>query len=540
MPSVPRREPASGELRGLQAPGFSTEPPGSSLVQSTERLGQAIQQGIGGIREIVRDQQQKANEVAVADFDAQATQLETTLLYDKDSGAMTRRGKDALAIYNPTQEAYQKGVENLIGGLSDPRQRQAATLLAQKRWTAIDRSLQTHMAEQSRVHILEVGKTKVENSLQLAIFGKRQGPDPDTGETPVTRSVRETSNAIEILGRNSGLDEATIKQMQAGAVSNIHSSVIASYLAENDPKLAEAYFKANKKAMDPKDAERIEPLVRNRALELDLSRIANKSLTVTSDDGMVNLEESVRKAREEAIGMGLKPLEVDAAEQATLTRARISDAQTKDRQEADERLFINLAIDQQKRGITFDKAQEELFSVRGFAIGVDNATALRRNQQLASLYSKDASFYEDAINKMDSGQKLAWEQIKVMAEAKFGKDTVKLAGQDFETNAADAYLLEMKRQVIGQSPEQMMKIAEKSLEHIPVPKTWFKTRAVYEASYEERVARDASVAKLQSDPVYGVARVTASQQRLRDYLRREPTPAEIKLDLDDEAAKRGR
>jgi hypothetical protein len=485
----------------------------------------------------VREQQRQANEVAVAEFDAEATRLETDLLYNKDSGALTRRGKDALAIYEPTEEAYRKGVDKLVGGLSDPRQRQAAGLLAQKRWTAIDRSLQTHMAEQSRVHILEVGKTKVESAMQLAVAGKRGAPDPDTGETPITRSVRETQYAIKILGSNSGLDSATIKLMQDKSVSDIHASVIASYLSENDPKTAEAYLKANSAAMDAKDAERIKPIVRARALELDVSRIANKSLVKTADNGMVDLEESVRVAQAEAVKAGMDPLEVDAAVNATMSRARISDAQTRSRQESDERLFINMAIDQEKRGVPFDQAKNELFNTRKMGIGIDEATRLRRTQQLASLYAKDESFYNDAITKMDTKQKLAWDQIVNMAEAKFPKsETVQLPGDDFVTSTKDVFLNEMKRSVIGIPAEQMLPAAKKALEDVPDPHTYFSDRPTFIENYEGRMAREAGVAKLQSDPAYGASRVDRAREFLKIKLRHEPTPSQLKRYMDAETS----
>lgn len=532
MPSVPRRSDDQLHLRGLPSVQFQTEAPSGAFGGGP--AAQAVGQAISGLPRVAMDifmaEKEKADKTAIVDFDTKLTEHENTLLYNPKNGALATRGKNALAVYEPTRDLYQKTVQGYIGGLSNTEQRDAANRLATKRWLAIDKSLQMHQAQESQRYNLEVYQAKMNRSMDLAVASK-EGPLVD-GKTPVERQIKEMMDATDLMADSSGLDSVVVEQAKNKTKSDTYAAVLKSFLAENKPKAADAFFKANSKNFDAQDAAALGPVVRAKLLEQNVSMIANQSIEVKNPDGYTNLTEAVNSARALADQMKMDPVETDAAIGATLNRARIADAQYKDFLDTNDRQFFNRAIEKLKSGTPLDQAQHELFYVEGYASGLDNTEALKRRQQLSSLYAKDESFYDDAVGKMDSGQKLAWEQIRNMAEGKFGNENVKLPGDDFFTNTKDVFLTEMKHHVIGQTPQQMIQTATKSLENVPVPGTWWSKRPQFIESYEQRAARDAGYARLQSDPAYGRAAVNSAMVQLRNAFRREPTPAELKTYLD--------
>jgi len=525
MPTVPRRSVEGPQLQPIQQPQMSGELPGSAA-PAISRQGEAMR-GLGdAVAGIFIEEARKANDVAAVDFDNKVAQLETDLLYHPEHGAMNTKGKNAMATYDSTMEAYRKGTEKLVSGAANKIQADSFKIIAEKRRLSIDRALQQHMAVERRAWAVDVGNAKAESARQLAVAGRYEIGRIDS-------EIENANAAIAALSVNAGLDEAVTKNLMAKSTSNIHSSVVEAMLADNSPLVAEKYFKEHRDQIV--DTDQLQTKVSRAALEFKVSSMAMASVSNPAnrqEDGMVDLPKAVEHTNSEAKKMGLDAIQTDMAIASTMSHARISDAQNTARKEADDKSFFERSVELQQRGVPFEQAKHQLFQVQGYSRGITDTEALGRLTNLQKLYARDESYYDDALTKMDSRQKLAWEQIQIMAKSKLGDDQIKMPGSDDWVKASDAFLLEMKHSVIGMSPTMMLDTANKSLEKMPKPGTWFSKQYGFEASYEQRVAKDAAMAKLEADPLYGPARVRAAETLIKSRRGIQPSPVEIKALLD--------
>ena len=464
MPTVPRRSVEGPQLQAIQQPQISGQMPGSAA-PAMDKQAEAMR-GLGNtVADIFVEEARKANDVAAVDFDNKAAQLETDLLYHPEHGAMNTKGKNALASYDSTLEAYTKGAEKLISSASNRMQADSFKVIAEKRRLSVDRSLQQHIAVERKMWAMDVGNAKAESARQLAVAGRYE-----IGK--VMAEIDNSNAAIAALSVNAGLDEAVTNNLMAKSTSNIHSSVVEAMLGDNSPLVAERYFNEHKGEII--DADRLANQVRRASLDHKLDQISLTSIgnpANRQEDGMVDLPKAVEQASASAKKMGLDPAQTNAAITSTMNQARIYDAQITAKKQADDKSFVEKAVELQQQGVPFEQAKHQLFQVQGYAKGITDTEAMGRLVDLSKLYARDESYYDDALTKMDGRQKLAWDQIELMAKSKLGTESIKLPGSDDWTKASDAFLLEMKHTVIGMKPSQMLDTATKALDKMPKPGT---------------------------------------------------------------------
>ena len=71
----------------------------------------------GQLSKIVEEHQRRADEVSLIDADSKLADATNQLLYDPQSGALTKRGKDAIYAQDGAQEAWRKTVNEVANGL---------------------------------------------------------------------------------------------------------------------------------------------------------------------------------------------------------------------------------------------------------------------------------------------------------------------------------------------------------------------------------------------------------------------------------------
>lgn len=237
VPEYPNRQVAPGGMPGVRVPqqapldAFGGGGAVDQAFGQTAGLGQDVARQ--AYRE-VREQQQQADEIQLADATAKLADFERNILYGKD-GAFSRQGENAFTLGESVPKDFQKGVADIASGLKSERARQAFRNMALGREKqALDRVGRHVMAQRERYDD-EKTLALVDSSDRLAVDGYA---DIET----VQRSLADQEGAIIARARREGVsaEEATRRVMIAN--SRTTRNVISRALDAGDSDLAKSYF----------------------------------------------------------------------------------------------------------------------------------------------------------------------------------------------------------------------------------------------------------------------------------------------------------
>lgn len=230
MPQIPkftqRVEESVGPVQRIESAAVA--PSGE-----TQLLGQIAKVGV----EIYKQERDYADQIAVMEADKKLSALETQLLYNPESGAMNKKGKDAFAVIEPTDEAFQKGISEIESGLSNERQMAAFKRLAYGRQGDISRSLNKHVAQERQRYEIQETEAYIQTERTAVI------QNPYDLER-IDMAIERQKMAILAMSERNGLPpEVTQKSLQEVS-SKTHRAAIEQMLAEGSDRAADQYFKS--------------------------------------------------------------------------------------------------------------------------------------------------------------------------------------------------------------------------------------------------------------------------------------------------------
>jgi len=226
----------------------------------TSRVPAGLPSGFGdtGIQQVasmgvdlIQKAKSDADQLAVMEADKKLTQLETDLLYNPETGALNKRGKDSFSAPDEVNESYTKNVSDIENSLSNPAQKAAFKRMAAERGMNIDRSLQKHVAGEIKTYDDQETLSYVSSQQQTAIAGYLDGEN-------VERSILNQQDAIRAHAVRNGLPEETVLQRTETAASKTYSSVLQRMMDDGDDLLAQKYYEANKEKILGTDRAEIE------------------------------------------------------------------------------------------------------------------------------------------------------------------------------------------------------------------------------------------------------------------------------------------
>jgi hypothetical protein len=260
---------------------------------------------------IYQQQKQDANEIAVTAAAARASAAETNRLWNPQSGAMTRKGLDALQAQDDAQKGFQEDMQDIESGLSNDEQKLAFRRIAAAHGTALNDTLTRHVAQEKETYDTETTNGFVTNERNAAIANYT---DPQR----ITESIGNQQAALADYARRTGKPAEWLQQQATQAASDTHVAVIDRLLANEQDTAAQAYRDAHRDQILGSAAAQVD-----KAVEEGSSRAASQhaAATILSEGG--TLTEQVAKAR----ALAEKDPRV-----ADLTEARLrkNDAETKE------------------------------------------------------------------------------------------------------------------------------------------------------------------------------------------------------------------
>jgi hypothetical protein len=203
---------------------------------------------------LIDKEREKAEQLRVLDAETKLAQTKNNLVYNPETGAMTKRGQDAFGVVDQYGKDFDTQAAEIEKSLSSPAQKAAFKQRADQHKADLNNQLQRHVFQESQAYDLEVTKSRVDVAQNEAVLNFS---DP----VSVARNLRVQEQTIMEHADRMGKDPETTKLMVTEAKSNTHTAIVERMLTSGQDKNAEEYLKNNRDQFTAKDLARVEKTV---------------------------------------------------------------------------------------------------------------------------------------------------------------------------------------------------------------------------------------------------------------------------------------
>lgn len=223
-----------------------------------------------------------ARTVKAESDDAENMVIQTinTYMNDPENGYMTKQGKNAMDGFQPTVEKMQADIQKIVGQLQ-PATRQAIESRINDRMVSAISQAQRWNTQQTQKYHIDSSKARLETLLD---DGANHYADPNY--------LAKTWGSIEAeleyqTADFAGLPPEAAKQMKDQTFALFQSKRFTAW-AQDDPVMAFATFRNEKKNIDPDIAQKIENSLFGQSRDLLAYGLANAPLSYDKDGKLVN------------------------------------------------------------------------------------------------------------------------------------------------------------------------------------------------------------------------------------------------------------
>lgn len=245
MPVVRRdREVTTAPLPGVRKTAAETAlSRGAGLAQAQGNRAETIA-GVGGLvarigaskyGEIQQQERDKADQIAALAMDNAFAKWEATTLYDPNTGALTKQGKDALPLPEQTAAGFTKVSGEIEATASTDRQRQAFQTIKARRQQGLDITIRRHVFGEMQTYGRDELAGTLENARNEA---GAKALDPEGSADAIHRGVA----ALNAVGPKLGMGPAALEKQRLAFTSAAHGDVIERLLANGKDRQAKAYL----------------------------------------------------------------------------------------------------------------------------------------------------------------------------------------------------------------------------------------------------------------------------------------------------------
>lgn len=268
--------PTNTQRVQTQAPDFGDR----SQQQLSNSVGQLAQTAL----KVEQAEIQKANQIIDMESDTRLGELETDLLYNVDSGAFNKKGKDAFGTPDTVTMDWDFGVQEIEKTLSSDSQRAAFRKRVQQRKANIDKNLMRHVSKESLQYDNQVTESYIANEKNSAL---ENFFDPDRVDSSVARQRQAIINHADRNGLPAEYKKQKIQELQ----SETYSGVITRILDGGADIEANEYYQKNKHLITAEHQRGIEK-------QLEVGMLIGKSQRITDD--IFNKTKDSRQALDQA------------------------------------------------------------------------------------------------------------------------------------------------------------------------------------------------------------------------------------------------
>jgi len=293
MPTVARyggRKVETVALPGARLTAAETpDSEGFAVAQAGERQAETVGQVGGAAFRLGAEEAGKAAQEGrdyadtIADLNAkrQLGTWENTAVYDPTTGALQKKGKDALGLPEQIRTDYDKVSSDIAAGLTNDRQRVRFQAYAIDHGIALDHQINQHVASEMQRYGANELEGFLDNSRNRAIL-QASVPVPagsaSTLPQMVGNELAQQEAAIRNVGGKLGMGPEQLTAAIAKTRSETHVGVIQNLLATEQTKNAQAYFDETIDQIDPAQRKRLADALKEGHVRKDAQTAADQIL----------------------------------------------------------------------------------------------------------------------------------------------------------------------------------------------------------------------------------------------------------------------
>jgi len=270
MPQVPRY--SGTQVREESVPGVRIEPTASTEAfgggQSLERLNTATRGLNDEVVKLVAREKEAADDAASQEAYGRLVTLKNELIYNPETGALTRKGKNAFGVSDEYGQKYQKLAGEIESSLTNGNQKALFRRMAEKEALELNGTLERHTFVESQAFQENTYKSLV-STLQDDAIKNMDVPGKIDG------NMNLITGATMDFARKRGMDATQTKALVTDTVSKTHSAVINRLLTNGRDIEAKTYFDANKDAIVGTDITAVEKVLEEGTLRGESQRQAD-------------------------------------------------------------------------------------------------------------------------------------------------------------------------------------------------------------------------------------------------------------------------
>lgn len=290
MPQVPRSPDTQvrpNPIPGVRAPSV---PAGAFDYTS------GAQKALDVATAMYQREKQRADQIAVLDADNQLTEQETTLLHDPARGALTRQGKDAVGIVDPTLADFDRRASEIAGTLSNRTQQDAFQRLRQSRRQSVHEQVVRHAGSEQLKYDTATTEQFIANT-------RNEGLAKFNDPAAVAQSIERQQATYRDFAAHYGVDQQTRDNTLAKLASTTHTAVVTRMLANGDDLRAKAYYEANHEAVLFDDATKLEAGLKEGSVQGSADRLVGEvwdTLGPTTDTEPAQIDRMASSIRDKS------------------------------------------------------------------------------------------------------------------------------------------------------------------------------------------------------------------------------------------------
>ena len=283
MPMVPTFQ---GNIPRVRDTGGSGMVPAQSVTPRTDYTAvmreamKPINDTANAVSEALKINHARTVKAESDDAENMVIQTINTYMNDPENGYMTKQGKNAMDGFQPTVEKMQADIQKIVGQLQ-PATRQAIESRINDRMMSAIGQAQRWNTQQTQKYHIDSSKARVETLL-----------DDGANHYADANYLAKTWGSIEAeleyqTADFGGVPPEVAKQMKDQTFALFQSKRFAAW-AQDDPVMAFAAFRNEKKNIDPDIAHKIENSLFGQSRDLLAYGLANAPLKYGEDGKLVN------------------------------------------------------------------------------------------------------------------------------------------------------------------------------------------------------------------------------------------------------------
>lgn len=248
MPTVPTIQGRQVAPRGIPNARLDSGANPAAFGAGLARAGQHVADVFAGIAQEERD---KADNAALQSAENQLDSWETGALFDAQSGAFSKRGKDAFDLPNQVLPQFDTEAKQVEAGLGSERAREAYRARVQARRGFIEKKLNQHELGERNLYYDAQDEATLRSSRGIAA-NFYNAPERIAAE------IRKQEAVLEANGARHGRAKEQVDEAKRSTRSGTHTDVVERFLARGEWRQGANYFEAVRDQVGADDATRIE------------------------------------------------------------------------------------------------------------------------------------------------------------------------------------------------------------------------------------------------------------------------------------------